>query len=168
MVGLNKEDVMAVESFSVSEVVEQAVRTEHLGYEFYTGMAEKFKEENKELSALFTTLAAKEQVHEQKYRELHEVVGEEIPEGWEDVSEYMRTFVESEFFLGAGEKALVKMKAVDTMADAVEFALNFEKETLLYFLGLKEAVKQKDVVDEIIIEERSHIMWLNKFKRNNL
>jgi len=159
---------MAENRFSVSEVVEQAVRTEHLGYEFYLEMAEKFEKENQKLSGLFRTLAAKEQEHEQRYRQLHEAVGEEEPEGWEDVSEYMRAFAESEFFLGAGEKALLKMKQVDTMADAVDFAINFEKETLLYFLGLRDTVQQKDVVDEIIIEERSHIMWLNKFKRENL
>lgn len=159
---------MVENRFSVSEVVEQAIRTEHLGYEFYLNMAERFDKENQDLAGLFLTLAEKEQVHEQRYRELHEVVGEEEPEGWVDVSEYMRAFVESEFFLGGSEKALIKMREVNSMAEAVLFAINFEKETLLYFLGLKEAVKQKEVVDEIINEERSHIMWLNKFSRENL
>jgi len=158
---------MSEKVFSVSEVVEMAVRTERLGYDFYTEMADRFKED-KALSQLFSTLAEKERIHEEKYRELHGMIGEETPEGWEDVSEYMRAFVESEFFLGGGEKALQRMRAVGDVAGAVEFALGFEKETLLYFLGLRDAVRQKEIVETIIAEERTHIMWLNKFKRENL
>ncbi len=151
-----------MEKFSVSEVIEQAIRTEQLGYKFYTEMAEKFKDEDK-LKDLFETLAKKEIVHEERFKELKDIVGEQEPEGWDDVSEYMRAFVESEFFLGS-DKALTKMQNIQSVEDAVNFALGFEKETLLYFLGLKKAVKESEVVDEIINEEQSHIMWLNRFK----
>jgi len=30
---------------------------------------------------------------------------------------------------------------------------------------LRDAVREKDMVDEIINEERSHIMWLAKFSK---
>lgn len=56
------------------------------------------------------------------------------------------------------------MDGIKTAADAVNYALGFEKETLLYFYGVRDAVKEKDVVDEVINEEKSHIMWLNAFK----
>ena len=151
-----------MERFSVREVIEQAVRTEQLGYDFYSSMAEKFKD-NKKLRDLFDTLARKEQTHEQRFKELYEIVGDEEIEGWEDVSEYMRAFAESEFFLGS-DKAIVKMKEIQGAQDAVDFALAFEKETLLYFLGLRKAVREREVVDEIINEEQSHVMWLNSFK----
>ena len=118
-----------MERFSVREVIEQAVRTEQLGYNFYSSMAEKFKD-NKKLRDLFDTLARKEQTHEQRFKELYEIVGDEEIEGWEDVSEYMRAFAESEFFLGS-DKAIVKMKEIQGAQDAVDFALAFEKETLL-------------------------------------
>jgi rubrerythrin len=153
---------MEKEGFSVREIVEQAVRTERLGYDFYSSMAERFKD-NVELKDLFETLAKKEQVHEQRFERLEESLGDEDTEGWEDVSEYMRAFVESGFFLGT-DKALIKMKEIQSVQDAVEFALAFEKETLLYFLGLRKTVKEKGIVDVIIDEEQSHIMWLNRFK----
>ena len=151
-----------MERFSVREVIEQAVRTEQLGYNFYSSMAEKFKD-NKKLRDLFDTLARKEQTHEQRFKELYEIVGDEEIEGWEDVSEYMRAFAESEFFLGS-DKAIVKMKEIQGAQDAVDFALAFEKETLLYFLSLRKAVREREIVDEIINEEQSHVMWLNRFK----
>jgi rubrerythrin len=75
----------------------------------------------------------------------------------------MRAIVQSEFFLGR-EKALPALEQVKSAEDAVKFAMGFEKETLLHFYGLRDAVKEKDMVDEIINEERSHIMWLAKFR----
>jgi rubrerythrin len=82
---------------------------------------------------------------------------------WEEVSNYMRAFVESEFFLGR-TKSLPSMTRIRSVKDAVKFALGFEKETLLYFMELRKIVKEKEVVDEVINEEKSHIMWLAAFK----
>ena len=41
-----------MERFSIREVIDQAVQTEKLGYQFYTATAEKFKD-SKGLSDLF-------------------------------------------------------------------------------------------------------------------
>ncbi len=56
------------------------------------------------------------------------------------------------------------MEKIKTIADAVQFAIGFEKETLLYFLGVRDVVVQKALINEIIDEERSHIRWLSAFK----
>ncbi len=151
-----------MEKFTVREVVEQAVQTERLGNHFYTAIAERFREDEG-LNRLFTTLAAKEQVHEKTFSELKEIVGDSEPEGWEEVSQYMRAMVESEFFLREG-KSLPSMERLRTVEDAVNFALGFEKETMLYFLELMRLVKEKEVIEEIVNEERSHIMWLTSFR----
>ena len=155
-----------MEKFSIREALEQAVQTEKLGYQFYTAMAKRFKE-NERLDKLFTTLAEKELRHEKTYSDLKDTVGEAEPKGWEDISQYMRAMVESEFFLGKN-KALPSMNKINTIEDAVNFALGFEKETLLYFYGIRDAVREKEIVDEIINEEKSHIMWLSSFKSSIL
>jgi rubrerythrin len=151
-----------MEKFSIREVGEQAIRTERLGYEFYTTIAKKF-EKHDGLKKLFETLAGKELVHEKTFLELKGMLGDEEPEKWDEISEYMRAIVESEFFLGK-HKSLPSLEGVKTVDDAVQYAMGFEKDTLLHFYGLREAVKEKDMVDEVINEERSHIMWLAKFK----
>jgi rubrerythrin len=150
--------------YSIDEIMEMAVRTETLGYQFYTGMADKFKKDGG-LAKLFTTLANKEKQHEKTFAGLKDAVakGGTEPVQWEEVSNYMRAFVESEFFLGKG-KALPSMDHIKTVSDAVRFALGFEKETLLYFMELRSIVKEKKVVEEIINEEKSHIMWLDSFR----
>jgi len=35
-----------MEKYSISEVIEQAVQTEKLGYQFYTTMADRFREDS--------------------------------------------------------------------------------------------------------------------------
>ena len=55
--------------YSINEILEMAVRTETLGYQFYTNMAEKFKKDDG-LVKLFTTLASKEKVHEKTFTDL--------------------------------------------------------------------------------------------------
>ncbi|BCB96624.1 rubrerythrin [Dissulfurispira thermophila] len=152
-----------MEKFSIREVVSQAIQTEKLGYQFYTSMAEKFKKDNEGMNKLFTTLAEKELIHEKTFSDLLPMIGDVEPEGWEDISQYMRAIVESEFFLGKN-KSLPSMENIKTVKDAVDFAIGFEKETLLYFYGIKDAVKEKEIVEEIINEEKSHIRWLISFK----
>jgi len=152
-----------MERFSIREVIEQAVQTEVLGYRFYTAMAERFKDDE-DLSRLFTTLASKEQRHEMTFRELMGIIGDEVPDNWDEAEQYLRAIVESEFFLGKG-KTLPSIENIKTVEDAVNLALGFEKETLLYFHGLMDVVREKEVVEEIINEERSHIMWLNSFRQ---
>lgn len=151
-----------MERFSIREAVEQAVQTEKLGYVFYTEMAKRFHED-KGLRDLFGTLATKEQVHEQKFSALKEAVRDEAPENWEEVSYYLRAIIESEFFLGR-EKSLPSLVHVKNVADAVRFAIGFEKETLLYFYALRDLIAEKEAVEKIIEEEKSHIIWLGKFE----
>ena len=149
--------------YNINEVIEMAVRTEQLGYQFYTSIAARFEKDEK-LVSLFTKLASKQTVQEKTYSVLKNLVTKSGPEPveWEEVSNYMRAFVESEFFLGKG-KSLPSMDNIKTVKDAVKFALGFEKETLLYFMELRKIVKEKEIVDEVINEEKSHIMWLATF-----
>lgn len=150
-------------TYSIDEIIEMAIRTETLGYQFYTTMAEKFKKDEG-LAKLFTTLASKEKVHEKIFTDLKTTVAKKgaEPVEWDEVSNYMRAFVESEFFLGKG-KALPAMDHVKTVHDAAKFAMGFEKETLLYFHELRAIVREKEIVDQVINEEKSHIRWLGAF-----
>ena len=153
-----------MEKFSIMEVLEQAVQTEILGYDFYTAMAEKYTN-NEGLRNLFKKLAQKELLHKTRFEELKEITEDEEPEDWDEASNYFRAVVESEFFLGTG-KSLPSLDHIKDANDAVRFAIGFEKETLLHFVGLRDVVKNKEIVDEIISEEKSHIKWLAAFGKD--
>lgn len=153
-----------MEKFSIREVIGQAVQTEKLGYQFYTTMSAKF-EKDQGLKKLFSTLAEKEQRHEKTFTELLDMISDDEFENWEDAAQYLRAIVESEFFLGKN-KSLPSLQHVVSVEDAVNYALGFEKETLLYFYWIRDAVREKEMVDEIINEERSHVMWLSRFRNS--
>ncbi len=154
--------------YSVSEIVEQAVQTEKLGFDFYTKMSERFAG-NEELRNLFETLAMKEQQHEATFTALKDQVGDHKYENWEEAGKYLRSIVESEFFLG-NEKTLPSLEHIDSVENAVKFAMSFEKETLLYFYYLSDALKvvssdKEAAIDKIIKEEQSHLVWLSDFRK---
>jgi len=153
-----------MEKFSIREVIEQAVQTERLGYDFYTAAAKRFRE-NEKLVKLFDILAGQELRHERVFSQLKEKIKDENLEGWEEASQYLRAIVESEFFLGK-KKSLTSIENLKSVEDAVRHALGFEKETLLYYQGLRDAVKEKGIIDEIIKEEKNHIVWISEFIKN--
>jgi rubrerythrin len=152
-----------MEKFSLREAVEQAVQTERLGYEFYLEAARRFGD-NQQMKELCETLARKERDHEKRFSELMTAVRDEGEEDWGEVSKYLRAIVESEFFLGK-DKSLPSLDGVKTVADAVRFAIGFEKETLLYFYAIRDVLSGKDIISRIIDEEKSHIVWLSRFAR---
>jgi rubrerythrin len=151
-------------TFSVREVVEQAVQTEKLGNEFYTKMAKKFHDQD-ELKKLFELLASHELKHEGSFAGLENKIGGQEVEGWDEVSQYLRAIVDSEFFLGK-DKCLPSLEHVKTALEAIDFALCFERETLLYYHTLRETIKEKDIIDSIIREEKSHIVWLSNLRKS--
>jgi rubrerythrin len=152
-----------MKKFSVREIVEQAVQTEKLGYDFYSAMSRKFTKESK-LKNLFDALAVMEQQHENLFLELRDKEEDHNIENPEEVSAYLRAIVESEFFLGKN-KSLPALEHLKSVNDAVHFALGFERETLLYYYGLKDVIGDDEVLTEIINEEKSHIRWLSEFKK---
>lgn len=153
-----------MEHLSVQEVIEQAIQTEKMGFQYYKKAAEKFESDEK-LKDLFEKLAAKELAHEKIFINLRDDIGHQIPDNWGEISMYMRAIVESEFFLGTG-KALPSMQNIKTVKDAVNYAIRFEKDTLLYYHSLEALGEDTDVIDDIINEERDHIIWLSDFSKS--
>jgi rubrerythrin len=150
-----------MEKFSLREAIEQAVQTERLGFEFYMEMAKRFRD-NPQMKDLCETLAKKERDHEKKFSELMGTVKDGGEEDWDEVSRYLKAIVESEFFLGK-HKSLPSLDGVKTVAEGVRYATGFEKETLLYFYAVRDVLREKEVISQIIAEEKSHILWLSRF-----
>jgi rubrerythrin len=151
--------------FSVQEVIEMAIQTEKLGAEFYSNMAVKFGD-NEEFKTLFEVLAEKEREHENVFHAIMEKMGSsyEMPDNWGEAAKYLRAIVESEFFLGA-DKVLQNFDHLKTVKDVVNYAITFEKVTLLYYLELRDVVKDKEAIYDIINEEKGHIVWLSGYRK---
>ena len=152
-------------AFSVQEVLEMAVQTEKLGAEFYINMAEKFKD-NEEFRDLFVMLSKKEKEHENIFNSIIEEMGSsyQMPDNWGEAAKYLKAIVESEFFLG-DDKALPNFDHLQTAQEVINYAITFEKVTLLYYLELKDVVDDEEAVHDLINEEKSHIVWLSDYRK---
>lgn len=144
------------------EIIEIATRLEERGETFYTAAAEKAS--TADVKALFEDLAIQEQYHRRAFQQMGRGVVELAlsPEQWDQFQAYTAALLRQSFF-DKPEGAL--SQAVEAMdeQDALQAALGFEKETLLFFYELRNVVKgpAQQTVDRIVEEERRHIQRLS-------
>ena len=82
-------------------------------------------------------------------------------EEWDLYMDYLNGTVQSAFFEGT-DKALALAETVTDASHAIQMAIGFEKETLLFFYDLRERIPAQDrpVVEKIVEEEKRHIRRL--------
>jgi rubrerythrin len=80
---------------------------------------------------------------------------------WDEYIRYLSTTVQSALFEGP-DKALAVAEKVADEKEAVRMAMGFEKETLLFFYDLRDAVRgeHREFVDKIVAEEKTHLRRL--------
>jgi rubrerythrin len=144
---------------TVRKAVEMAIQTEEVGIKFYQRIARTF-EERPEIAETFRRLAEDEKNHVARFRTLLETAPEN-PREMQSVPErleYLRAITVSEVFKGPAFKDL--QDRVESMEDALQVALDFEKATLHVYLGLQDVVGEQESLAEVIAEERGHIVRL--------
>lgn len=152
--------------YSPAEVVGLAVETERAGQHYYELAAGDAK--TAKVKELFAFLAGQEIHHRQLFEGLYRKIKEtpaELPQNWDETVPYLKVITDSRFFLG-DEKAINLVRAAKDEQEAVEFALQFEKETLLFYLEIGPLVADvhRPVVEDIAAQERLHIRRLSELK----
>ena len=153
--------------FSGDEIVKFAVQTEETGYKFYQLAQERAT--SQKLKDLFQYLAEAELRHKETYLGLKDAIDESpqgVPIDWNELGLYIKAMTDSSFFLGADKSINLAAKAADEK-EAVEFAIKFEKDTLLFFYQILDIVKAKNrsIVENIIQEEKEHIKQLAEIRQ---
>ncbi len=154
---------------NASDILEFAVYIEQKGYQFYTESAKKLND--LKLMGLFHSLAEEELRHESTFKKLQKELGSFTPQGSFDdeyrgyMKEYLKNFTPT-----TNEKMVKLVKKVNTVGDAVEMALGFEKDSVVFYTLLKNyiSIESKKMVDNIIQEELTHVLRLNNFKNENI
>lgn len=143
------------------EIIEIAARLEESGEAFYNAAAEKAVDAS--IKALFEELAIQEQYHRQAFQRMGRGVVELAlsPEQWDDFQAYTGALLQNHFFANP-ENALNTVAETKDEQAALQAALGFEKETLLFFHELRNAIggPGQQVVDRIIQEEKQHVQRL--------
>jgi rubrerythrin len=144
------------------EIVEIAMRLEQGGEAFYTVAADRAS--TAAVRELFVYLAEQERHHRRAFREMARD-GVELAlsaEQYEDFQAYTDALLKKSFF-ASPESALSQAAEARDERAALQAALDFEKETLLFFHELRDVVRGtgRQVVEGVIEEERRHIRRLS-------
>jgi len=151
-----KKRIVANEVFEIAELIEKN------GAIFYRTAAENAS--YKQAKSLLLRLARKEPEHQKHFEYLKEQYASEHNDFQAyydnpDSVEYLHTIADSHVF-NIQKPVTDYLKGSEPLDKIILTALNFEKDTLVYFLGLKELIADdmaRSQVDKIIYEEVGHI-----------
>jgi rubrerythrin len=151
--------------FNADEVFEMAEQIERNGAKFYRAAAKKFPE----LHKLLSELAAMEDEHEKTFVAMRaELSGAEVeppvfdPDGQAQM--YLRAMADEHVF-DIKADPLEQLAGQETPEDVLKMAIGLEKDSIAFYVGLKESVSRKagkDKVEAVIKEEIGHIGTLSQ------
>jgi rubrerythrin len=156
--------------FNADEMFEVAIRIEKNGARFYRKAAQLQSDpENREM---LEKLEAMEASHQRTFEKMRTRLSEPEktatafdPHG--EASKYLVAMADS--LGGEGSPtAADSLTGEESMTDIVDIAVGLEKESILFYLGSKDLVPSSlgsDKLDEIIAEERRHIIQLNGIRK---
>jgi len=148
-------------NFSASEVIEIGVQIEINGRDFYNGLANKIK--GIEIKEAFKYLAAQERAHIEVFRNiLGSVQNYQPKESYpQEYFAYMNAMAADHVFTKK-DKGREIAEGITRDRDAVNFAIGFEKDSILFYDGMKRLMPQKEhgIIEEVITEERKHVLKL--------
>ena len=151
--------------FDVSELIEMAVKDEETGIAFYKALAQKTTSDV--MKKACEQIARQEEHHRDRFRAILEQVGgyEPYEQYAGQYESYVKTLLDEKAF-PEPEAAAEKARAVGSDREAVEIAMRMERDTLLFLQEVKAFVHQKQspYIDEIIEEERQHLVDLAQLK----
>ena len=152
--------------FKAGDVFEVALQIENQGEKFYRYAATLTDDPKAKEVFIY---AADE---EAKHRKLFEAMAAKVDDDYQppesypgEYCNYVRAYAENLVF--PEDKQDAQFSGIKTVEDAVEFAVQKEIESILYYLEMKNFVpgSQREDVDRIIDEERKHYLRLSDLRR---
>jgi len=157
---------MSIE-FNADEVFEMAEQIERNGARFYRRAAEGTTDSGRR--DMLLELAAMEDTHEKVFAAMRDdLLGSDRPSTAFDpngeAASYLRAMAEGHVFDMRADPAAF-LDAHPTIGDILRKALELEKDSIVFYQGIREMVSErlgKDKIEHIIREEMSHIVLLNR------
>lgn len=152
-------------AFKGMDVLSFAIEIEKNGKSFYESVAQII--EVPEMKEVFLKLKEQEEQHIADFEQLLEKITEYQPQETYagEYLDYIKALVDNHVF---NTKADIKALAetIKNKVDALELALRFEKDSILFFAELKNVVApyNHEVIEDLIAQERGHIRLLSGLK----
>jgi rubrerythrin len=160
-----KEDEM--DAFKASDVFEVAIQIEDNGEKFYRHAINLT--DDPKMKDILEFVANEEVKHKKLFQGMASKVGDDYvpPESYPgEYCNYVRAYAKNLVF--PAEKLETEFGKIKTMGDALEFAIQREIESILYYLEMRNFIpaSHRQEVDDIIDEERKHYLRLADLKRS--
>jgi rubrerythrin len=156
-------------NFNADEMFEMAIRIEENGARFYR-KASKLQSDPQNREML-EKLEAMEKTHKLTFEKMRSQISDAQktatvfdPAG--EASQYLMAMADTHGGEGS-PTAADSLTGKESIAEIIDIAIGLEKESILFYLGLKDLVPPnlgQDKLNEIIGEERRHIIQLNKIR----
>jgi rubrerythrin len=154
-------------AFNADEVFEMAEQIERNGAKFYREAAAKAA--NREVKEMFLNMASMEDGHLRVFHEMRKDLteqekGETAFDPYNEATLYLQALADSKGFEGM-KSPTVKLTGKESVQELLEIAIGAEKNSVLYYVGLKDLVPAeagRDKIEAIIREEVRHIADLRR------
>ncbi len=150
--------------FKANDVVLAAIEIEKRGEKFYLYLVDQAEDAN--IRKAFEHLAREEVKHKVLFEELYTRLGKAtLPahSNEEEFFTYLNALIDSHPLFRY--KDLEEMKEhIGTRKDALQMAIQFEKESILFFMEMRDFVpeSEKKFITQCIEEERDHLRQLTE------
>ena len=152
--------------FSAREVFDIAVQVERNGAAFYGQAADSVQE--CALKGLFKQLAEMEAGHARAFIEMKDRLLSPGGETWFDsageAAGYLQVIAGSRLF-AVGASVTEILSGLATERDIIEFAIDRERESILFYTGMTKIVNEaadREAIDDIIGQEMQHVTLLTR------
>jgi rubrerythrin len=151
--------------FNAGEIFQLAVDIEKNGISFYREV--QLATEDPEMKALFSFLESEEVEHKKRFEEFLAGLPEEqkratVFDPDNELDLYLQTLADQHVF-GKGQEIRSRVDGLKTIADALELALQCEKDSVIFYLSMQDAAcegKARDLISLLIKEEQQHMRRL--------
>ncbi len=154
-----------MERFKASEIFQIAVKIEENGEKFYRHASNIATDEK--TKEMFNFLADEEVKHKRTFEGMASSLEKyEPPESYPgEYFAYLHAYAENLIF--PPDKLQEKFDKIKDVGAAIDFAIQRELESILYYLEAKNLVpeSQKGNIDKIVDEERRHYLKLSEIKK---
>lgn len=153
--------------FTAAEIIDMGIVKEKKRRDFYGYAADNFKE--KEMKDLFSRLRDWEDEHIKKFTEIRDSTKDyEVSEGYSgEFGAYIKFVVDDMLYKQVSPEWFAKN--VKDSLTAIRYGIGFEKDAILFFSELLKYMMplNKDKVEELIGEEKKHLIYLSQAKVRN-
>jgi len=154
--------------FNADEIFEMAEEIERNGAKFYHQAAEKAP--NEDTKKFFNNMSKMEARHLEIFQQMRKDLkpnekGDTVYDPQNEAALYLEAMADSHGFEGRISPTQ-DFTGSESMKEVIEIALNAEKESVVFYYGLKSMVPPElglDKIEKIILEELSHITTLLKY-----